>query len=264
MRDLSERQRYRREHRIAQTLQRSLVPAELPDTPGLRFASRYVAGVADIDVSGDWYDVIPLSPVRVGVVVGDVVGRGVEAAPAMGQLRSALRIYALDGLSPGAVLERLNQLVHRFGVGDFSTLCYLTLDPATGVVIFACAGHPYPLLLTPGDAPRYLEGGRSLPLGVADDALYCEAATILPPSSTLLLYTDGIIESRTQAIDEGLAALATAAAAGPTNLDELLDHLLDPVLDDDPEDDIALLAIRRLSDGSPSVQPGGRETGRSS
>ncbi|HKN40654.1 MAG TPA: SpoIIE family protein phosphatase, partial [Acidimicrobiia bacterium] len=246
IRDLSERLRYRREHRIAQTLQRSLVPAELPDTPGLRFASRYLAGVADIDVSGDWYDVIPLSPVRIGAVMGDVVGRGVEAAAAMGQLRSALRIYALDGLSPGAVLERLNQLVHRFGAGDFSTLCYLSLDPATGVVVYACAGHPYPLLLTPGDAPRYLDGGRSLPLGVAPDALYCEAATLLTPGSTLLLYTDGIIESRTQTIDDGLTGLAATAATGPTDLDELLDHLLDQVLNGETEDDIALLAIRRL------------------
>jgi PAS domain S-box-containing protein len=98
LRDLSERRRYRREHRIAQTLQRSLVPAELPDTPGLRFVSRYVAGAADIDVGGDWYDVIAFSPVRVGIVIGDVVGRGVEAAVAMGQLRSALPIYALDEL----------------------------------------------------------------------------------------------------------------------------------------------------------------------
>jgi PAS domain S-box-containing protein len=250
LRDLSERRRYRREHRIAQTLQRSLVPAELPDTPGLRFVSRYVAGAADIDVGGDWYDVIAFSPVRFGIVIGDVVGRGVEAAVAMGQLRSALRIYALDGLSPGAVLERLNQLVLRFGVGDFCTLCYLTLDPATGLVVFACAGHPSPLLLTPGDAPRYLEGGRGLPLGVTDDALYCEAATILTPGSTLLLYTDGIIESRTRPIDEGLAGLAAAAASGPTDLDELLDHLLDPVIADDPEDDVALLAIRRLA-GAP-------------
>lgn len=239
-------------------LQRSLVPAELPDTPGLRFASRNIPAIADIDVGGDWYDVIPISPARVGLVIGDVAGHGVEAAAAMGQLRSALRIYALDGLSPGVVLERLNQLVHRFGVGDFSTLCYLTLDPPTGVVVFACAGHPYPLLLTPGDAPRYLEGGRSLPLGVARDALYCEAATILTPGSTLLLYTDGIIESRTQAIDEGLAHLAAAATSGPTDLDDLLDHLLDPVLADEPEDDIALLAIRRLSDGSSLVQPDGR------
>lgn len=245
--DLRERRRYQREYRIAQVLQESLVPSELPEVPGLRFACRYLPAA---HVGGDWYDVVPLSDVRVGVAIGDVVGRGVRAASAMGQLRSALRIYALEGLSPGILLERLNQLVHRLGEGDFSTLLYLTLDPQTGVVAFASAGHLPPLLVPAGESACYLEGSTSVPLGTDPEALYPEGAVVLEPGSTLLLYTDGLVESRHRDVEEGMGLLVVEARRGPGDLEEFLDHLVASVPDDDPDDDLALFALHMVN-GAP-------------
>jgi PAS domain S-box-containing protein len=241
LRDLSERRRYDRESRIAQVLQESLVPSELPEVPGLRFACRYLPAA---HVGGDWYDVVPLSDVRIGVAIGDVVGRGVRAASAMGQLRSGLRIYALEGFSPGMLLERLNQLLHRLGEGDFSTLLYLTLDPQTGVVAFASAGHVPPLLVPPAGSASYLQGGTSLPLGTDPEALYPEGGIVLEPGSTLLLYTDGLVESRRRDVEEGMGVLLAEATRGPRDLEALLDDLVERVPDDDPDDDLALFALR--------------------
>ena len=244
-RDPGERRRYQRESRIAEILQESLIPSELPEIPGLRFACRYRPAA---EVGGDWYDVIPLSDVRVGVAIGDVVGRGVRAASAMGQLRSALRIYALEGLSPGILLERLNQLLHRLGEGDFATLLYLALDPQSGVVGFASAGHLPPLLVPGTGAARYLQGGTSVPLGADPDALYADGGVELESGSTLLLYTDGLIESRRRDLEAGMDLLLAEVTRGPRELEPLMDHLLKRVPDDEPDDDVALLALRSLSE----------------
>jgi serine phosphatase RsbU (regulator of sigma subunit) len=249
LRDLSERRRYDRESRIAQVLQESLVPSELPEVPGLQFACRYLPAA---HVGGDWYDVVPLSDVRIGVAIGDVVGRGVRAASAMGQLRSGLRIYALEGFSPGMLLERLNHLLHRLGEGDFSTLLYLTLDPQTGVVAFASAGHLPPLLVPPAGSASYLQGGASLPLGTDPEALYPEGGIVLEPGSTLLLYTDGLVESRRRDVEEGMGVLLAEATRGPRDLEALLDDLVERVPDDDPDDDLALFALRMVAGVEPS------------
>ena len=244
-RDLGERRRHDRESRIAEILQESLIPSELPEIPGLRFACRYRPAA---DGGGYWYHVSPLSDVRVGIAIGDVVGRGVRAASAMGQLRSALRIYALEGLSPGILLERLNQLLHRLGEGDFATLLYLTLDPQTGVVAFASAGHLPPLLVPRAGSPGYLQGGTSVPLGADPDALYADGGIVLESHSTLLLYTDGLVESRRRDLEEGMGLLLAEATQGPPGLETLMDHLLERVPDDELDDDVALLALRILGE----------------
>src|SRR5207248_1760612 len=134
--------------------------------PGLAFASRYLPGGAGLDVGGDWYDVVELSGGQLGLTVGDVVGRGLGAAATMGQLRTALRAYALETSSPADVVERMSQLVAEFDAAQMATLIYAVLDPESGTLKYASAGHPQPLLLGPDGRASYLNDGRSLPLGM--------------------------------------------------------------------------------------------------
>src|SRR6185295_13877151 len=135
LQDLSER-------RVAHTLQRSMLTKQLPQVDGVELAARYLPGTRETEVSGDWYDVIPLPDGRVGVVIGDVVGRGIEAAATMSQLRTALRAYAVEGLEPSVVVAKLHRLVEHLRVGMSTTLVYLDLDPFTREVRYVSAGHP--------------------------------------------------------------------------------------------------------------------------
>jgi integral membrane sensor domain MASE1 len=158
------------EHRNAETLQRSLLPDRLPIIPGVEFASRYLPGGAGLEVGGDWYDVFTLPRGRLGLTIGDVVGRGLAAAAAMGQLRTALRAYAIETDSPAAVLQRLSRLVAELEAAQMATLIYAVLDPDTRTLSFASAGHPPPLLIGPDGQASYLMEGRSPPLGVTKAA----------------------------------------------------------------------------------------------
>src|ERR671925_113848 len=155
---------FEREHKIVETLQRSLLPARLPNLPGMSLAAHYSPGGAD--VGGDWYDAIELSGGGVGLAMGDVVGHGIEAAALMGELRNALRAYALEGGSPAAVLSRLDHLVSQMEGDQMATLVYAVIDPDWTRVRFAGAGHPPPLLLRPDGDAEFLWDGRSTPLGV--------------------------------------------------------------------------------------------------
>lgn len=238
---------YEHEHGIAETLQRSLLPQRLPRVPGALVEARYVAGGSGLEVGGDWYDVVPLEDGRVALTLGDVVGRGIRAASVMGQLRVALRAYAVEGHSPGRVADRLNRLVHSLDIGHMTTFVFLVFDPRTNEVRFTCGGHPPPLMLDPDGRPAFLEGGRSLPLGVIADAAYDEQVAELPPGASLVLYTDGLVEERDSPIDAGLARLADAAAGEPVRLEGLCDRLLEQMGDDDRADDVALLALRALA-----------------
>ena len=157
-------------------------------------------------MGGDWYDVLELDGGRIGVVIGDVAGRGIHAASLMSQLRNALRAYAFEQHPPGAALEHLNSLAWRREGVVMATLIYLVLDPGSGHVRLSSAGHPPPLQARPDGTTVYLEEGRSLPLGVARQTRYGEAEYLLEPGSTLLLYTDGLIEKRSTPIDDGLRA----------------------------------------------------------
>lgn len=242
-----EEARSRREHQIAETLQRSLLPDRIPDIPGVAVAARYVPATADMRVGGDWYDVIRLRGGLIGLAIGDVAGHGLHAAAAMGQLRMAVRAYAVQDPSPASVMNGLDGLVHLWPMADLVTLMYLVYDPDTGTVRFANAGHPPALVIGNGET-RYLEDAMSPPLGVLENRDYAETTLELRPGATLLLYTDGLVERRTLSIQDGLDRLLLAASGDEgADVDTLCDHLLASLSEDGMvADDIALLALRPL------------------
>ncbi len=243
---LEERQHelYEREHAIAETLQRSLLPERLPEIEGLGLAARYLPAGAGAAIGGDWYDVLERPDGRVALVVGDVVGHGLRAASTMGQLRNAFRAYGLVEASPAEVVARINRLVMSGVEEVMATVLYVVLDRETGEVAYSAAGHPPPLLLA-ADGPRFLEGGRSVPIGATDPAVFREARAVMPPGSTLLLYTDGLVERREVPLSDSLERLAEEAGDGDQDLDALCERVLRDVLGSrDPVDDVALLAVR--------------------
>ncbi|HVF19398.1 MAG TPA: ATP-binding SpoIIE family protein phosphatase [Mycobacteriales bacterium] len=240
--------RYEREHQIAETLQRSLLPASIPSPAGLEIATRYSPGAAGAKVGGDWYDAIPLSHGRVGVVLGDVVGHGVRAASTMGQLRAALRAYAVFDATPGSVLRRLETLVSAVGdaaEGYVATLVYAVVDPARGEMRYLSAGHPAPLILRPDGSAMYLDGGRTLPLGLGGARPPEPGSVDLEVGSTVLFYSDGLIERRGESLDEGLDRLQQACLGHREDVEELCDHVLTAMSRSGPSgDDVAVLAVR--------------------
>jgi PAS domain S-box-containing protein len=239
---------YARELNIVETLQRSLRPERLPQVPGLRIAAKYMPGGPGADVGGDWYDAIPLDGGRLGMAMGDVVGHGIGAAALMGQLRNALRAYAVDGHSPREVVSRLDKLVQDLEAGRMATLIYLVIEPDLGSIRFASAGHLPPLIMGPNGDARFLEGGRSLPLGVMPGLEYAEATADIEAGSTLVLYTDGLVEERGASIDAGLEALKAAVLDGPPDPEALCDHIVERLLANRPAtDDIAVLALRTVA-----------------
>ena len=175
-----EEARSRREHEIAQTLQRSLLPDRIGEMPGVGIAARYVPATADLQVGGDWYDVMPLPDGLVGLAIGDVAGHGLHAAATMVQVRMALRAYALQDPAPASVMRGVHLLVSQLRVPEMVTLLYLVHDPSTGSLCFTNAGHPPALVLHDGEA-TYLEGGLAPPLGVTSEALFTEATAPAPP-----------------------------------------------------------------------------------
>ena len=243
-----EEARAQREHDIAETLQRSLLPDRLPEVPGVSLAVRYVPASAEVQVGGDWYDVVQLPGGLIGMAIGDVAGHGLPAAATMGQIRMALRAYALQDPAPVSVLSGLHQLVSELEMPDLVTLLYLVFDPATRQLRYTNAGHP-PALVISGGRSVYLEDGLSPPVGVTSEATYTEASLELAPGATLLLYTDGLVERRRVSIQEGLDRLSLEAAAQATaGLEELCDHLLASLLEQElVADDIALLAMRAVA-----------------
>jgi PAS domain S-box-containing protein len=239
-------QLYEREHRIAETLQRSLLPERLPQLPGLGVAARYQPAAAEAEVGGDWYDVVPIPGGRVGLVMGDVAGKGLGAASMVGRLRSAVRAYALEGHDPATAVEQLNRLVWtELDESQMATLIYVTIDPGEGSIRWVNAGHVPPLLVTGDRPPRFLEGGRSVPLGVLPFPSFEENSLEIHPGATMVLYTDGLVERAGSHIDDGLAELAEVVRQAPTGPDDLCDHLMDALV---PEggapDDVALLALQ--------------------
>ncbi|MFI5695386.1 SpoIIE family protein phosphatase [Kribbella sp. NPDC051586] len=243
-----EEARTRREHQIADTLQRSLLPDRMPEIPGLAVAARYVPATADLHVGGDWYDVVQLRDGLIGLVIGDVAGHGLQAAAAMTELRMAVRAYAVNDPSPVAVMNSLHRLARELPMADMVTLLYVLYDPDTGTVRFTNAGHP-PALLIDNERTRYLDGGLAPPLGVVGHWDYAEATQRLRPGATLLLYTDGLVEKRTLSIQDGLdRLLAEACGVEWPDLDGLCDHLLSSLAETGQvADDIALVALRPLA-----------------
>lgn len=241
---------FQREHRIAATLQQSLLVQELPTTPGVALAARYRAALRGTQVGGDLYDAVVLPRGRLALAVGDVTGRGVRAAAVMGQLRIGLRAYAVQDASPREVLDSLDRLLQSLGDAPLATAAFVVLDPTSGKLCVANAGHPPPLLVGPpgGDPPRFVTGGVAPPLGIGIDAAHEDVEVEASPGSTLLLYTDGLVESREVPLDVGLTRLrdvaAELAAATP---DDMCDGVLARLLPEGTDDDVALLACRLTS-----------------
>jgi PAS domain S-box-containing protein len=243
----AESELYEREHRIAATLQRSMLPGRLPERPDITVAARYVSAVGQADVGGDWYDIFSLPDGRLGIVIGDVAGHGVGAAAAMGQLRVALRAYAMEMLSPAVSLQRLNRLLHEFQPGSMATMAYAHLNPDTGSVRMAKAGHPPPLLVSANGGTRFVEGDPAPPIGATPAAEYDETSFQLDPGQALLFYTDGLIERRNESLDDGLERLKRTVAEAPQDLEQVCDHCVRALVGEGgPSDDIALLAIRMV------------------
>jgi PAS domain S-box-containing protein len=242
--DITEDKRAEREHRIAETLQRSLLPEVLPEIPGIALAARYVPATRDAEVGGDWYDVVLLPDGRLGVAIGDVAGHGLRAAATMGQLRMALRAYAIESESPGEVVARMQQLVRALGLPDMATVAYLVFDPDSGLLVFANAGHPPPLLITETGEATFLEEGLAPPLGTMPHAEHLEATARVAPGSTLLLFTDGLIERRGVSLREGMERLRGEALSAGSDLEGLCDYLLASLVEEDVQDDIAILALQ--------------------
>ena len=237
---------YEQERRTAETLQRALLPSALPDFEGVEIAARYLAAADGVDVGGDWYDVISLTPGCVGLVIGDVVGHDVRAASTMGQVRNALRAFVIDGsLDPAQAMARTDRLMDRLGL-SLATGVLVVVDVEARTLTWSNAGHPSPLLVS-GARVRYLEEGRRLLLGGGWDSDVGAGTCSFSPGDTIVLYTDGLIERRGESITVGLDRLARAARSGLRGgVEELGDHLLSELVPREAErdDDVALLVTR--------------------
>ncbi|MFF7264775.1 SpoIIE family protein phosphatase [Streptomyces sp. NPDC008159] len=267
---------YRREHERALILQRSLLPPGDPEASGLDIACRYLPGNAATEVGGDWFDVIELPGHRTALVVGDVMGRGLRAAVAMGELRTAVRTLALLDLEPAEVLSALDEIARGLGNPGgvqsasrtaasrprdkdlsevyLATCVYAVYDSVTRRCTFANAGHLPPVLVEPGESALMLDVPPGMPLGVGGEP-FEEVEVELPEGALLALYTDGLVESRDHPLDEGLQAFvgaltdpaqppAAGRSDGPRSLEDVCDHVLNTLDTHHGEDDIALLMAR--------------------
>ncbi|MBF9072077.1 ATP-binding SpoIIE family protein phosphatase [Streptacidiphilus fuscans] len=246
--------RYTREHSTAVTLQRGLLPTAAVAAIGVETAASYVPSAARPGVGGDWFDVIPLSSLRVALIVGDVVGHGLGASVAMGRLRTAVQTLADLDLDPGELLVHLDDLVQRLAVesgGEYqdlsgATCLYAIYDPVSGLCTMASAGHPPPLLVAPDGGTAFAELDPGPPLGVG--AFPFEVAEVqLEPGSTLALYTDGLVQGADHDLDAGMARLLRQAGLlclAERPLAEAARGLLSAVTTDQPSDDVALLLAR--------------------
>jgi serine phosphatase RsbU (regulator of sigma subunit) len=234
---------YAEQHRIATTLQRSLIPGRLPAIPGIEAAARYEAGVQGTEVGGDWYDVIPVPGGGAFFCVGDVVGRGIDAASTMAALRFSIRAHALEGIGPAGVLDRLGTQAEHWPTDIFATVVCGLLDPALGELTVARAGHP-DLLVIEGPEVRFLGAPLGPPIGVEPDAAYRELTFPLAPEGAVLGYTDGLVERRGEHLDVGLARLASSAEEHRESVAALVAGTMADLAHEEGSDDVAVLALR--------------------
>jgi GAF domain-containing protein/anti-sigma regulatory factor (Ser/Thr protein kinase) len=229
------------QRRLAEALQRRLLPRRIAGIPGVEVATRYMP--ASESLGGDWYDAFALGPGRIVLAVGDVVGHGLAAAAVMAQLRTALRAYAIDGHAPAQVIERVNHMMWQLGPTSMTTLAYLVVDPFAESVELITAGHPPPLVIRPDGTADYLPLTGGVALGVTPTARYRSTTHELPLGATVMLYTDGLVESRVQPIDTGLERLRVLAA-GADDPEALCETVTAEMVPPKPADDIAMIIAR--------------------
>lgn len=257
---LDNAQRFEKEKDTAETLQRAML-TRLPETPGLGLTARYLPAVSGMNVGGDWYDVFPQGDGSYIGVIGDVTGHGIQAAVMMGQLRNALRAYAVEGYGPGQLLTRLHTLLGHLEHDLFATATIVRLTPGDSVVTWASAGHPPPLLRTADGGVQVLDAGSGAMLGIPVEQSITEHRTALPSGCSLLLYTDGLVERREHGIDPGIEQLAAALGELPDVAGDIslaADALLEAMLQDHPgEDDVCLLLFHVLEEAERTGHRGG-------
>ena len=249
---LSERTRV-----VIEAFQRTFLPEALPFVPGLRITTRYLPAVSSVGVGGDWYDTFSLPSGDIVLVIGDVAGHGLPAASLMGKMRNALRAQALSGGSPGEIVARCDEFHRHFGDGELVTLLVGMLDRDLTTLRFVAAGHSPPLVVGPHDA-RFA-GGRDAnpPLGLAQPPMFHESVVDLEPGTSILLYTDGLIERRDEPLEAGLERLRSTADAvlrerdATLAMNELLSSLL---ADAAPIDDVAVMLVHRNAKPDPVLE----------
>jgi hypothetical protein len=242
---------YDTEHRVAETLQRSLLPV-LPLMSGLDLAARYLPGAAHQEIGGDWFDVFELGNGRVGVVIGDVVGHDIAAAAAMAKIQASLRAYAWAGSGPAAVLDRLDGLISTYAISELATVFYGVLDPADDLgnrsMTFANAGHPSPLIRHPDGNVGDVTAARSVLLGAPSQpgATRSQATVTLTAGSTLMFFTDGLVEIPGESLTDSLAQLRDTLTAAPADVgaEALCELVLAHVDPQRLRDDVAVLAVQ--------------------
>jgi anti-sigma regulatory factor (Ser/Thr protein kinase) len=226
------------------TLQHAmLAPTELP--PG--FAVRYEPAVPPLEIGGDWYDVLRVDDHRIGIIVGDCVGRGLSAAAVMGQLRSSARALLLTGAEPAKLLEELDAVAKLIPDAFCTTVFIAILDTASGAFRYSCAGHLPAVLAAPEAEPMLLADARSVPLAVQRKDSRPQSSVVLPPGSTLMLYTDGLVERRDNSIDDGIARVSATVAGGMhLPVDDIADAVLGEMAPSAGyDDDIAIIVYRQ-------------------
>jgi CheY-like chemotaxis protein/anti-sigma regulatory factor (Ser/Thr protein kinase) len=241
-----------RDRRIAATLQRALLPERLPSVAGVSIAAHIAPGGGGTRVGGDWYDAIALPGGRLGVVVGDVAGHGIEAAARMGELRSVARAYALEGHGPVALVERMNGYHAALGADLMTTMVFAIVEIDSGTMRFVNAGHPPPVIVAADGTTTVLEGAGP-PLGVLDTWRYEERTSPLGAGMSALLYTDGLVERRGEQLDTGLARLREGARV-PGTAQETCDRLLKAVDAGWADDDVTLVVLRGEATMGPTTR----------
>jgi PAS domain S-box-containing protein len=244
---------YEREHTTAETLQRSLLPDRLPSVAGLVLTARYLPVTRNMEIGGDWYDAFRLPDHRLAVAVGDVMGKGLAAAAGMGRVRNALRALALTDPRPAAVLGGLDRLFAATEEEEqVTTVAYLVIDPETGDGVLGNAGHLPALVLEADLAPRLDQVEPGTPLGWASPRK--QHAFCLQPGSTVVFYSDGLVEDRNRGLDAGLEELAAVASRADADVrgqpERLLEYLVDHMLaGHEQDDDVTVLVIHRPGQG---------------
>ncbi|WP_410640942.1 PP2C family protein-serine/threonine phosphatase [Amycolatopsis sp. lyj-346] len=227
-------------------LQHSLLPSSLPEVPGLSFGTRYVPG-AETGLGGDWYDLFSLPGDRLGVVMGDVSGHGLDAAVIMGRLRSALRAYALDCESPAEVLTKLDRKANHFEHGAMATVAYGIIGPGREALTLSLAGHLPPVFARPGEPGRLVDAPPDPPIGLTIGEPERRTTVVeLPQEGVLVFYTDGLVERRDRPVDVGMRKLAETVRAGDP--ERVCAQVMAKMIGNRAaQDDVALLALRRWS-----------------